>query len=295
MKQSGRGEWAYLNGEFVRAERARISPFDRGFLFAHAAYEVTAVFAGRRIDGEGHAARMARTLTGLEIPAPSPDPAVVEQELIARNGLEEGLIYLQVTGGTYDQRDFTGPETFTPSIFAFVTHKSLITDIARDGVRAVSLPDQRWARRDLKTTQLLSQALAYRSAKAQGADTAWMHENGVVTEAASANAWIVTASGELVTRDLSNAILSGITRHAVIDQARASGLTVTERAFTLGEVYSAREAFTSSAGALINPVIAMDGQPIGTGQPGPVTRSVQARYYAAIGADVAKRAPWALA
>lgn len=288
--------WAYLNGEVVPAGEARISPFDRAFLFAHAAYEVTAVYGGRLVDWPGHASRLARTLEGIDVPVPMDGPALeaLHLDLMARNGVDEGLIYLQVTAGAYGFREFAGPETLEPSVFLFATAKPLIADTARDGVAAISVDDTRWKRRDYKTTQLLSQALAYRLARQSGAQTAFMVEDGLVTEAASANAWIVTDDGQLVTRHLSASILAGITRDRVSALLAREGVSLEERAFSIEEVVQAREAFTTSAGAIIAPVLSIDGTAIGTGQPGPVTRLVQRLYYAHIGADVARVAPWAL-
>lgn len=278
--------WVYLGGDYLPAEDARISPFDRGFLFAQAAYEVTAVYNDRLIDIENHLARFARTLDGLEIEPPEMDLLAVHHELIARNKLKEGLIYLQASAGDQGPRDYYGPEVLKPSIFMFTTPKTLIGTKAKDGLTAISVADTRWARRDLKTTQLLSQTLAYRAARRAGADTAIMHEDGLVTEAASANLWIVTQSGDLVTRDLSSALLPGITRGRLIDLLGATDLKIEERAFTLDELRLAREAFTSSTGVVIAPVLKLDGQLIGSGEPGPVTRRVQAAYYSYIGADV---------
>lgn len=286
--------WAYLNGEFVPAHQARISPFDRGFLFAHAAYEVTAVFKGQLIDAPGHMARLSRTLEALEIANPHSDLEWLDlhQGLIARNRLDQGLVYLQVTGGAYGERDFSGPETLQPGIFMFSAKRALIGGNARDGIRMITQADSRWSRRDLKTTQLLSQALAYRAARQAGATSAILHEDGVVTEAASANVWIVTEDDVLQTRDLSPAILPGITRAAVLEQAAGMGLEVRESAFSLVALRRAREVFTTSAGALIAPVIEIDGQTVGTGQPGPVTRQVQRTYYSAMGADLSAYGDW---
>lgn len=278
----------YLNGTFVPRREAQISPFDRGFLFAHAAYEVTAVYAGKLIDLEPHEARLRRTLDGLEIEIPRFDFAAIHQELIARNRLQEGLVYLQVTAGDQGPRDYYGPERLTPFVFMFTTEKKLIGDTAKSGLTAISFDDSRWQRRDLKTTQLLTQTLAYRAARRTGADTAILHEAGLVTEAASANLWIVSADGELVTRDLSHALLPGITRQRVAGLLAADQSQCSERAFTLEELRQAKEAFTSSTGIVIAPVLSLDGQPIGTGQPGPVTRKVQALYYRHIGADLSQ-------
>ena len=278
--------WVYLDGAYLPANEAKISPFDRGYLFAQAAYEVTAVFDSKLIDFDAHLARLARTLEGLEIEPPLEDLRDVHAQLISRNGLQEGLIYLSVSAGEHGPRDFYGPEHLTPSVFAFATHKKLIGDLARDGISTISIEDSRWKRRDLKTTQLLSQSLAYRAARRAGAHTAIMHEDGVVTEAASANLWIVTDDNQLVTRDLSAALLPGITRARVLSLMEERGVALEERAFSLEDLRAAKEAFTSSTGLVIAPVLSIDGSPIGDGRPGPVTRQIQASYYEYVGADL---------
>ncbi|HBH43218.1 MAG TPA: D-alanine aminotransferase [Hyphomonas atlantica] len=291
------GDIVYLNGAFTRRQDARISPLDRGFLFAHAAYEVTAVYGGRLVDFEGHVSRLRNTLDAIAIPNPhsAADWEDLHVQLLHRNGLQEGLIYLQVTAGAYDGRDFAGPDVFTPTVLLFADHRPLIGPVAEHGIRAIFLNDIRWRRRDIKTTQLLSQALAYRSAREAGAQTAFMVEDGYVTEAASANSWIVTEDDQIITRNLSSDILPGITRAHVIARLRDRGLTVEERAFTPDEAYAAREIFTTSAGAMIAPVVQLEDRPVGDGKPGPVTRLVQRLYYEALGADVSKVAAWALA
>ncbi|MCA8899541.1 MAG: aminotransferase class IV [Hyphomonas sp.] len=290
------GQTVYLNGAFRPLREAAISPFDRGFLFAHAAYEVTAVYDGRFVDLEGHLARLRRTLDGIAIPDPHTDEewAGIHMDLAERNGLEEGLVYLEVTAGNYGFRDFAGPETFEPTVFLYADSRPLIGDVARDGIAVIFLDDTRWSRRDMKTVQLLSQALAYRAAREAGADTAFMVEDGFVTEAASANAWIVDRQGRLVTRELSRSILPGITRAGVLSLIRGSGIDLIERAFTPDEARGAAEVFTTSAGAMVAPVVTIEGKPVGTGKPGPVTRHIQRLYYEAMGVDVAKVAPWAL-
>lgn len=280
------GDWVFLDGAFLSKDDARISANDRGFLFAHAAYDVTAVYDGQLIDFERHMARLARTLAGIEIEFPEIDFAAVHDEMMRRNDLKEGLIYVHVTAGAPGPRDYYGPEQFRPMVYMFATHKQLIGDVARDGLRAIAYEDTRWQRRDLKTTQLLTQTLAYRAARRAGADTAILHENGTVTEAASANLWIVTATGTLLTRDLSSALLPGVTRKRLLGLMGANGHIVEERAFSLEELRDAAEAFTSSTGVVIAPVLSLDSQPIGTGSPGPVTRKVQAAYYEYIGADI---------
>ncbi|MEO1028090.1 MAG: aminotransferase class IV [Pseudomonadota bacterium] len=280
------GKEVFLNREFVAAEEAAISPFERGFLFAHAAYEVTAVYNGKLVDADGHMVRLARTLEGIDLsmPASAEDLTELHIELMERNGLTEGLIYMQVSAGSYGFRDFAGPEDFDPSLFLFCTHKTLLgSEEEKTGVKAVLLEDTRWKRRDMKTTQLLSQALAYREARRQGAFTAWMVEEGEVTEAASANAWIVK-DGVAITRPLSWQILPGITRQSVIAELEQAGVAYEERAFTPAEAKAADEAFTTSTGVMILPIVQIDDQIVGDGKPGPVTRQVQNIYARYIGA-----------
>ena len=278
--------WVYLNGAFLHADEARISPFDRGYLFAQSAYEVTAVYKGELIDFDDHLVRLERTLKGIEILPPAEDLKRVHKELISRNQLEEGLVYLQVSGGLHGQRDFYGPEELSPTVFMYAVRKRLITDYARNGISAITVEDTRWRRRDMKTTQLLSQSLAYRAARRLGAETAIMHEAGFVTEAASANLWIVTDQRDIVTRDLSQALLPGITRQSLLKVLRSDGLKIQERAPSLKELRTAHEVFTSSTGVMIAPVTRIDGLAVGDGVPGPITRQVQAAYYAYIGADL---------
>lgn len=280
------GAWVFLDGEILPREAAKISVNDRGFLFAHAAYEVTAVFDGKLIDFEHHMGRLERTLAGIEVDMPSIDFAEIHAELIDRNQLQEGLVYVHVTAGDQGPRDYYGPEQLTPSVYVSVTHKQLIGSVARDGLTAIFYEDTRWQRRDLKTTQLLTQTLAYRAARRAGADTAILHEAGLVTEAASANLWIVDADGTLITRDLSSALLPGITRGRLISLLGSDGHRIEERAVSREQVVQAREAFTSSTGVVIAPVLSVDGVPIGSGRPGPITRKVQAAYYLYIGADL---------
>jgi D-alanine transaminase len=280
--------WVFLNDRFVQSEDAVISPFDRGFLFAHAAYEVTAVFKGQLIDFDGHIERLEKTLAGLSLPNPMSKDRwhALHTEILRQNEIEEGLIYLQVSGGTYGFRDFAGPKTIAPTVFMFAVEKPLINDMARDGASAITLPDTRWARRDLKTTQLLSQALAYRTAQDGGSFTAIMHEDGIITEAASANVWIVNADGHLVTRHLSPSILPGITRASAVDMILRQGVEIKEEAFNLEALHDAQEVFTTSAGALIAPITKIDNLPVSDGLPGPVTRQVQKLYYTKMGADL---------
>ncbi len=287
---------AWLNGVYLAADEARISPFDRGFLFADGVYEVTAVYGGRVIDMERHLDRLERSLKELKFGA-MPDRKELEEvhrRLVADNGIDEGYVYLQVTRGAYAGRDFVAPDKPRLTCFAFAETRELIdTPSARNGSRVISVADIRWARRDIKSTGLLAQALAKTEAKTRGADDAWLvGPDGDVTEGASSNAWIVTKDGEIVTRALSNAILAGVTRHALFDALGQQGRKIVERSFTLDEAKAAVEAFSTAATGLVTPVIEIDGVKLGSGKPGPVTRGVQKLYYTAIGADVSKAAPW---
>ena len=293
--QATRGQ-AWVNGVFVAADEARISPFDRGFLFADGVYEVTAVYAGRLIDLERHLDRLERSLRELKF-GTMPDRRELKEahrSLVASNRIEEGYVYLQVTRGAYGGREFVAPDQPRLTIFMFAEPRALIdTPAARNGSRVVSVPDIRWARRDIKSVGLLAQALAKTEAKARGADDAWLvAPDGFVTEGASSNAWIVTKDDEIITRAISNMILAGVTRHTLFDSLGQKGRKITERSFTLEEAKAAAEAFSTAATGLVTPVVEIDGVKLGDGRPGKVTREVQKLYYTAIGADVAKVAPF---
>ena len=270
----------YVNGDFVPEEEARISIFDRGFLFADAIYEVTSVLEGKLIDFPGHLRRLHRSLGELDMPVPVGDAELetLHRDLVARNGLEEGMVYLQITRGAAD-RDFVWPADPKPTLVMFTQARGLDESIAaRDGIRVIAVPDIRWGRRDIKTVQLLAPSMCKMMAKRAGCDDAWMIEDGFVTEGTSNNAWIVTADGTIVTRDLSTAILHGITRAAVLSYAREAQMRVEERAFTLDEARGAAEAFITAASAFVTPVVEIDGATIGSGRPGPVTRRLREIY-----------------
>ena len=206
--------------------------------------------------------------------------AEVEQELVRRNGLEEGLVYMQVTRGAAE-RDFAFPKGAAPTLVMFTQAKQVAdSPQAQTGIDVVSVPEIRWLRRDIKSVALLAQVLAKQQAVAGGAQEAWMVENGYVTEGASSNAFIVTAAGALVTRPLSNEILAGITRRAVLALAQEAALDVEERRFTLAEAFGAREAFITSASSFVMPVVRIDGQPIGGGRPGPLAQRLRQLYVA---------------
>jgi len=270
----------YVNGAFVPEEDARISVFDRGFLFADGVYEVTPVLRGRLVENSGHMARLQRSLDELRMKSPVPVaeiPALME-ELVARNDLLEGVVYLQVTRGAAD-RDFAFPKEATPTLVMFTQARAIAdTAQAREGISVISLPDLRWARRDIKTVQLLAPSLQKQAAKDAGADDAWMVEDGFVTEGTSNNAYIVTRDGAIVTRHLSNEILHGITRASVLRLAAEAQMKVEERPFTIAEAQDAAEAFYTSASAFVTPVVAIDGKPVGSGAPGPVARRLREIY-----------------
>ena len=270
----------YVNGDYLPEEEAKISVFDRGFLFADGVYEVTSVLDGKLVDFAGHVARLHRSLAELEMPAPIDDEGLeaIHRELVARNHLDEGMIYLQVTRGAAD-RDFAWPAEPVPSLVLFTQARPLAdTPAARSGITVISLPDIRWQRRDIKTVQLLAPSMCKMMAKKAGKDDAWLVEDGFVTEGTSNNAWIVTAEGVLVTRNLSNAILHGITRHAVMALAAEAQIRVDERPFTVAEAHDAAEAFITAASAFVTPVVEIDGKPLGDGTPGPLTRRLRELY-----------------
>ena len=269
----------HVNGAWLPEAEATISVFDRGFLMADGVYEVTTVIDGRLIDFDGHAARLDRSLGELEMPAPVGRDALLElhREIVQRNALGEGMIYLQITRGAAD-RDFTYPETPQPSIVMFTQEKALVdSPAATRGIRVISIPDLRWARRDIKTVQLLYPSMGKMMAVRAGAEDAWMVEDGLVTEGTSNNAHIIK-DGRIITRDLSNDILHGITRAAVLRYAREAGMEVEERAFTLEEAKAADEAFVTSASTFVTPVVAIDDARIGGGQPGPHARRLRELY-----------------
>lgn len=271
----------YVNGEYLAEEEAKISVFDRGFLMADAVYEVTAVLEGKLCDFEGHRARLHRSLSELQMRLPVSDDGLLEihREMMRLNGLEEGGIYLQVTRGAAD-RDFVWPADPTPGMVLFTQARPIIASAnAERGIRVVSVEDQRWGRRDIKTVQLLFSSWAKMQAKAQGKDDAWLVEDGQVNEGTSNNAYIVK-DGVIVTRQLSNSILHGITRASVLKLAAEAQMRIDERPFTIEEAQGAAEAFITSASQFVCPVIEVDGKPVGEGRPGPVARRLREIYVA---------------
>ncbi|SHI75581.1 D-alanine transaminase [Palleronia salina] len=271
----------YVNGEFVPEADAKVSVFDRGFLFADGVYEVTSVLGGKILDFAGHAARLERSLAELDMPMPmgADELLDIHRKLVADNGLDDGLIYLQITRGAAD-RDFAYPDAQTPqTVVLFTQEKPGLADapMAKQGMKIISIPDERWGRRDIKTVQLLYPSMGKMMAKAAGAHDAWMVEDGHVTEGTSNNAYIVK-DGTIITRHLGNEILHGITRAAVLRFAREAQMRVEERSFTLEEAAAADEAFITSASTFVMPVVELDGAPIGDGTPGPVAARLREIY-----------------
>ena len=271
----------YVNGEFLPEEDAKVSIFDRGFLFADGVYEVTSVLGGKLVDFDGHAKRLARSMTELQMNAPIERDELLEvhRELVARNEVDEGMIYLQVTRGAPADRDFAYPPEGTPgTVVLFPQKKSLTGPGAADtGWKVITVEDLRWGRRDIKTVQLLYPSMGKMAAKAAGVDDAWMVEDGHITEGTSNNAYIVK-DGKIITRQLGTEILHGITRAAVLRFAAEAQMQVEERLFTPEEAKEADEAFITSASAFVMPVVEIDGSAIGAGRPGDVAGRLREIY-----------------
>jgi len=273
----------YVNGEYLPENEAKVSIFDRGFLMADGGDEVTSVLDGKLIDFAGHAKRLERSLSELDMPHPAvlPDLLEVHRELVRLNGIEEGMIYLQITRGAPDDRDFVfpDPETTTPTVVLFTQNKPGLANspAAKKGIKVISIEDQRWARRDIKTVQLLFPSMGKMMAKAAGVDDAWMVEDGSVTEGTSNNAYIIKGN-TIITRHLGNEILHGITRAAVLRFAQEAQMQVEERSFTIAEAQEADEAFITSASTFVMPVVEVDGVAVGAGTPGPVAARLREIY-----------------
>lgn len=272
----------YVNGEYLPETEAKVSVFDRGFLFADAVYEVTSVLDGKLIDFEGHAVRLQRSLDELEMQSPCSKEELLEihRKLVADNGIVEGLVYLQVSRGSDGDRDFVFPSEDTPpSLVLFTQNKPGLADspAAKKGAKIISVEDIRWGRRDIKTVQLLYPSMGKMMAKKAGCDDAWMIEDGYVTEGTSNNAYFIK-DGVIVTRPLSNDILHGITRKAVLRMAEEAQMKIEERLFTIEEAKEADEAFTTSASAFVMPVVEIDGVQLGDGTPGPIAKRLREIY-----------------
>ena len=271
---------AYLNGQFLPLAEARVSVLDRGFLFAEAVYEVTAVLDGRLIDSASHLVRLERSAAaiGLSLPVSLAEIEAVQKELAARNDLEEGLIYLQLTRGADAGRDFLPSSALQPTLVMFTQAKRFLDSPAvQNGIAVVTTPDLRWARRDIKSVGLLAQAMAKQIAAEAGAQEAWMVEDGFITEGASSTAFLVTDEG-IITRPYSQAVLAGCTGTALTALAEESGLNVVHRPFSVAEAKEAREAFITSASTLCQAVVRIDETKIGDSTPGPVATRLRQLY-----------------
>ena len=277
------GRIAYVNGRFLPHSQATVHIEDRGYQLADAVYEVWALFDGKLADAEGHFARLERSLSELSIPMPMSRRALtlVLREAVRRNRVREGTIYLQVSRGVAP-RDHAFPSgEVRPAVVITVkaVDRAAVEAKAAKGVSVVTTPENRWGRCDIKTVGLLPNALARQKAKEAGAAEAWfVDELGFVTEGAASNAWIVDADGRLRTRDTNANILRGITRRTLMDLIALEGLEVDERPFTPAEALAAKEAFITGAGALVLPVVAVDGKPVGTGSPGPLALRLRRLY-----------------
>ncbi len=274
---------AYVNGRFLRQSEAGVSIEDRGYQLGDGIYEVWAVMEGKLADAEGHFARLERSLGELSIAMPMTRAAllVALRETVRRNRVRHGIVYLQVTRGVA-RRDHAFPNppvAPTVVITARSTNAAAAEARAAMGVGVVTTPENRWGRCDIKTVNLLPNVLAKQAAKQEGAFEAWfVDDQGLITEGASSNAWIVDKDGVLRTRDIGANILRGVTRLSLIDVAREAGYRVEERPFTLEEAKQAREAFLTGAGALVMPIVSIDGQPVANGHPGEVARTLRAAY-----------------
>ena len=271
----------FVNGDYLPKQEATISVFDRGFIFGDGVYEVVPVINGKMVDKIYFLERLARSLSELEIewPCSSDDVIAMMNALITRNAIVEGMVYLQITRGIAD-RDFAFPAGITSSIVAFASVLNLINNpAAESGIPVITTPDLRWKRRDIKSVNLLGQVLAKQDAYARGGKEGWMIEDGVITEGVSSSAYIVKDK-TIITRPLSNEILPGIRRRTLLELCAAESIKLEQRLFTLDEALGADEAFISSATTIVLPVVSIDGQKISSGEPGPITRKLRARYIA---------------
>ena len=275
------GRIVYLNGQYLAENEANVSIFDRGFLFGDAVYEVTAVINSKLVDNEGHMIRLQRSCNELqiELPVALTDITAIQKELIKKNSLNEGGIYLQISRGSAGDRDFSYPENVKPTLVLFTQARELLNSPkATKGMKVMTTEDIRWKRRDIKTVGLLAPCMAKQGAIDKKVDDAWLVEDGYITEGSSNNAYIVTQDGVLVTRPLSNDILHGITRKALLELAEKESIKIEERLFTPEEAYQSSEAFVSSATTFVWPVIEIDGHTIGDGKPGNVAKKLREIY-----------------
>jgi D-alanine transaminase len=274
----------YVNGRYVPYAQAAVHVEDRGFQFADAIYEVCEVRGGRLIDEARHMARLERSLGELQIPNPMSAAALglVMRQVIGRNRVRDGLVYLQVTRGAGPREFYFPGSDVVPTVVCLARSVSPahVAANAVSGIAVKSLPDIRWQRCDIKTVMLLPACLAKEAARKDGAREAWFVDaEGFVTEGASSNAWIVDAAGAVITRQLGTDILPGVTRATLRDAIREEKITLIERPFRLVEAYDAREAFITSATQTVMPVVRLDGRPIGDGKPGQTVERLRRKFH----------------
>src|SRR5256714_1855633 len=272
---------AYVNGSFVPLSEAKVSVLDRGFLFADGIYEVAAVLDGKLIDNASHLARLERSVKEIALALPETTDRIqeIQKELVARNNLVNGMVYLEVTRGADTGRDFAFPKEIKPTLVMFTSVKDIVNaPSAKTGIAVITVPDIRWERRDIKSVALLAQVLAKQAAAEAGAGEAWMLEDGYVTEGGSSSAFILTKDDVIVTRKNSNAILPGCTRKAVVALAEERQLRVEERAFSVEEALAAKEAFITSATVFVQAVVSIDGKNVANGKPRPMTGRLRRDY-----------------
>lgn len=272
---------AYVNGSFVPLAEAKVSILDRGFLFADGIYEVSAVLDGKLVDNASHLARLKRSVgeIALELPETVERIQEIQKELIARNDLVNGMVYLEVTRGADLGRDFAFPKGIKPTLIMFTAVKDIVNaPSAKTGIGVITVPDIRWTRCDIKSVALLAQVLAKQAAAEAGAGEAWMIKDGMVTEGGSSSAFILTQDDVLVTRQNGSDILPGCTRKAVVQLAEERQLRIEERPFSVAEALTAKEAFVTSATTFVQAVVAIDGKPVGNGKPGPMTGRLRQIY-----------------
>ena len=278
---------AYVGGQYVPHRSAAVHVEDRGFQFADGVYEVLAVVGGRLVDETPHLARLARSLSQLRIVPPICEAAlrIVMREVVRRNDVCEGIVYLQVTRGVAP-RDHAFPKSTRPVLLITARRKRRADPrIAEAGMAVITIPDIRWQRCDVKSVALLANVLGKQRAREAGAYEAWqVDRESQVTEGTSTNAWIVTAERIVVTRQADSAILNGITRLAILDIIRREGYGLVERPFTLAEARTASEAFLTSTSLGVLPVVKIDGRPVGSGTPGPFSRRLRECYLAHVAA-----------
>jgi D-alanine transaminase len=273
---------AYVNGAFVQLSEAKVSILDRGFLFADGIYEVAAVLDGKLVDNASHLARLERSVGEIALPLPESLERIqeIEKELVRRNNLVNGMVYLEVTRGADSGRDFAFPKSgVKPTLIMFTSVKDIINaPSAKTGIGVITVPDLRWARRDIKSVALLAQVLAKQAAAEANAGEAWMIEDGKVTEGGSSSCFILTQDDVIVTRQNGSEILPGCTRKAVVKLAEERQLRVEERAFSVEEALAAKEAFITSATVFVQAVVSIDGKKVGSGKPGPMTDRLREIY-----------------